>query len=178
MTIKNKLSFSLINLFTLIIGIICWILSLIILFTIIENFDSIALALLITFTGLAILSVSLGVRIFRTISIDTKSKTIKIKYLGLFGTSWKNDVVKGYKEFTRLRVFGTVHSIIIETTDGRQLGFTNFEIHDYQETKDLISTTYHSKEDIETNKWIVIKVTAFTMLITMTLVIAFGLLLG
>ena len=175
--IKTKLGSNLIKLFSLVMGTICWALSLLVLYIIIDNFDTVGLVLLITFSALAVAAVSLGIKVFRTICIDANSKAIKIKYFGLFETLWTNDLIKGQKAFSRWTKLGIVHKTIIETIDGRQLGFTNFEIKDYEETKDIISTTFQLKEEIKNNEWQLIKKTLFAMLSTMIVVIALGLIL-
>ena len=177
-SIKNKLGSNLLKLFCLVLGTICWALSLLFLYAIIDNFVTVGLVLFITFSFMAVAAVSIGMTVFRTISIDTNSKAVKIKYFGLFETLWTNDLIKGQKAYSRWTKMGIVNKTIIETTDGRQLGFTNFEIEDYEETKGIISTTFQLKEEIKNNEWQIIKKTLFVMLTTMTLVIAFGLIFG
>ena len=153
MTAKIKIWFLLVSVFCLVFGGLVWIFSLLLVIFVTLSFSGAIVVVILTMGVLSALMVGLALRIFKSISVNARKRSIMVTYFGSYDRIFIIDDVKGYRTYSFWTKYGTYEKTLIETKSGKQISITDGTVENYHEMRDLIASIFTEDATLEANEW-------------------------
>jgi hypothetical protein len=153
MNSKAKIFPTIVKVFVLILGLGFAVFALLILDVLLTDFEYIGLLVLTAISLFSILFLSYSINSLRYIEIDNNHKYLKVIYLGFYKVSYDKSSILGYCSYPFSNRIGTYPGILLEFTNGKQIQLSEFDIKNFKEIEDSISSFIDYKNDIKLKYW-------------------------
>jgi hypothetical protein len=147
------------NLLCIICGLFLGLVSIGFVIALAMDFSGLGLFGLICIGGLAILSLSIGLTLFKRVTIDESRRTIGLTYFTAYTRYWTSTDIKGYNTYSVRTKYGTFEQTLVVSKDGKQFSISEGALKNYYEMRDQIKLMFKENKDLSRNEWLVINKT-------------------
>lgn len=125
------------------------------------DFSAIGFLGLICIGSVAICILSIGLTLFKSVTIDESKGSIGIIYFGLYSRYWTINDIKGYKTYSLMTRFGILEQTLVISNDGKQISISEGALKNYHEMRDRIQMLFKENNHLIRNEWLVINKMVF-----------------